>query len=130
VAESVAQQIRAVLAGLTAAWRKGRTKDIAEMLHPSVVFIRPGFSGRAEGRAACVATYDEFLKVALVLRFEESEPAIDVWNDAAVATVRWEMAWEVGGQRSEESGHDVYVLVREGGRWLIAWRTLVAAGAG
>lgn len=130
MAEPVAQQIRAVLAGLTAAWRKGRTQDIGEMLHPSVVFVRPGFAGRAEGRAACVATYEEFLKVALVLRFEESEPVIDVWGDAAVATVRWEMAWEVGGQRSEESGHDIYALVREGGRWLVAWRTLVSAAPG
>lgn len=127
VAETAAQQIRALLASLTASWRKGRTQDIAEMLHPSVVFVRPGFAGRAEGRAACVATYDEFLKVALVLRFDESEPSIDLFNDSAVATRRWEMAWEVGGQRSEESGHDIYVLVREGGRWLIAWRTLVSA---
>jgi len=125
--EPVTQPIRAVLAALTAAWRAGRTKDISALLHPSVVFVRPGFAGRAEGPAACVATYDEFLTAALVLRYEESEPSVDVFGDTAVASFRWEMAWEIGGQRSEESGHDLYVLVRTEGRWLIAWRTLLSA---
>ena len=118
------ESIRAVLAALTAAWRTGHTKDIAALLHPSVVFVRPGFTGRAEGRAACVATYEEFLSAALVLRYEEAEPSVDVFGDTAVASFHWEMAWEIRGQRSEEAGHDLYVLVRTEGRWLIAWRTL------
>jgi hypothetical protein len=125
--ESDSQQVRAALAGLTAAWRKGKTASIGAMLHPSVVFVHPGFAGRAEGRTACVATYDEFLRASIVLRYEEKEPSIDVFGDTAVATLRWEMAWEMGGQRSDDAGHDVYVLVRDGGRWLIAWRTLISA---
>lgn len=124
--DSVAEPIRAVLASLTRAWRQGRTQDITALLHPSVVFVRPGFAGRAEGPKACVATYDEFLAAALVLRYEEQEVAVDAFGDAAVATLRWEMTWEMGGQRSEEAGHDVYVLVRVADRWLIAWRTLLS----
>jgi ketosteroid isomerase-like protein len=119
--------IRAVLAALTKSWRTGKTKDIAALLHPKVVFVRPGFSGRAVGPAACVATYDEFLGAALVLRYEEEELAVDVFGGTAVATLRWEMTWEMGGQRSEEAGHDVYVLVRTDDKWLIAWRTLLSA---
>ena len=126
MSDAVSQPIRAALAALTAAWRTGRTQDIAVLLHPSVVFVRPGFAGRAEGRTACVATYDEFLSAALVLRYEESEPTVDVFADTAVASFRWEMAWEMGGQRSEEAGYDLYVLVRTEGRWLIAWRTLLS----
>jgi ketosteroid isomerase-like protein len=121
------QQIRTALAGLTAAWRTGRTADIGAMLHPSVVFVHPGFTGRAEGREACVATYDQFLKAAIVLRYEESPAVIDAYGDTGVVTLQWEMSWEMGGQRSEESGHDLYVFTREGGRWLIVWRTLVGA---
>jgi ketosteroid isomerase-like protein len=124
--DSVAEPIRAVLASLTRAWRQGRTQDITALLHPSVVFVRPGFAGRAEGPEACVATYDEFLAAALVLRYEEQEVAVDAFGDTAVATLRWEMAWEMGGQRSEEAGHDVYVLVRVADGWLIAWRTLLS----
>lgn len=130
MSESESMPIRAVLTALTAAWRLGRTQDIAALLHPSVVFVRPGFAERAEGRAACVATYNEFLAAALVLRYEEGEPTVDVFGDTAVAALRWEMAWEIGGQRSEESGHDLYVLLRTEGRWLIAWRTLVPMGPG
>ena len=51
---------------------------------------------------------------------------MDVFGDTAVATLRWEMAWEMGGQRSEEAGHDVYVLARVDNRWLVAWRTLLS----
>jgi uncharacterized protein (TIGR02246 family) len=125
--DASSQPIRAVLASLTKAWRTGRTPDIRALLHPAVVFVLPGFSGRAEGPTACIATYDEFLSSALVLRYEEETPSVDVFGDTAVATFRWEMAWETGGQRSEEAGHDVYVLVRTEGRWLIAWRTLISA---
>lgn len=125
--EPASQPIRAVLAALTKAWRTGRTQDIRALLHPSVVFVLPGFSGRAEGPAACIATYDEFLAAALVLRYEAGEPVVDVVGDTAVASFRWEMAWEMGGQRSEDAGHDLYVLIRVEGRWLIAWRTLVSA---
>jgi hypothetical protein len=122
--------IRAVLAALTKAWRTGRTSDIRPLLHPSVVFVRPDFSERAEGPAACIATYDEFLAAALVLRYEESEATVDIFGETAVAFHRWEMAWEMGGQRSEESGHDIYVLARHEGRWLIVWRTLVSSPRG
>jgi hypothetical protein len=125
--DSVSQPIREVLAALTKAWRTGRTQDIRPLLHPSVVFVRPGFSGRAEGPEACIATYDEFLSAALVLRYDEGETTVDVTGDTAVATFHWEMAWEMGGQRSEDSGHDVYVLVRTAGQWRILWRTLLPA---
>jgi ketosteroid isomerase-like protein len=125
--DAVSQPIREVLAALTKAWRSGRTQDIRRLLHPSVVFVLPGFSARAEGPVACIATYDEFLAAALVLRYDEEEAAVDVFGETAVATFRWEMAWEMGGQRSEEGGHDVYVLLRQEGRWLIAWRTLLPA---
>ncbi|MGO8969345.1 MAG: YybH family protein [Myxococcaceae bacterium] len=128
--DAVTQAVQAVLAALTTAWRTGRTQDIAALLHPSVVFVRPGFAGRAEGRAACVATYDEFLSSALVLRYEEAAPSVDVVGETAVAFFRWEMAWEMGGQRSEETGYDLYVLVRSEGRWLIAWRTLLPTPPG
>jgi hypothetical protein len=124
MADSVSQVVRSVLAKLTGAWRTGSTHEIGPLLHPSVVFVRPGFAGRAEGQTACIATYDEFLKVALVLRYEESEVTVDVFGDTAVASLRWEMAWEIGGQRSEEAGYDVYVLVAVQGKWLVAWRTL------
>lgn len=130
MSDPVSQPIRAVLASLTKAWRTGHTQDIAPLLHPDVVFVRPDFSGRAVGRAACVATYDEFLQAALVLRYEEEELAVDVFGSTAVATLRWEMTWEMGGQRSEEAGHDVYVLACVGGAWLIAWRTLLSARSG
>ena len=119
------QLIRAVLAALTKAWRTGRTQDIAALLHPAVVFVLPDFKGRAEGPKACVATFEEFLTAALVLRYEEEAPTVDVFGETAVATFRWEM----GGQRSEDTGRDIYVLVHVEGRWLIAWRTLVAAHA-
>jgi uncharacterized protein (TIGR02246 family) len=126
MSDASSQPIRAVLAALTKAWRTGRTQDIAALLHPAVVFVLPDFKGRVEGPKACVATFEEFLSAALVLRYEEEAPTVDVFGDTAVATFRWEMAWEMGGQRSEDKGHDVYVLLRTEGRWLIAWRTLVA----
>ena len=50
---------------------------------------------------------------------------IDVWGNTAVATYRYEIAYEMGGQLYQEMGQDLFVFVRDGGRWRAVWRTLI-----
>jgi Domain of unknown function (DUF4440) len=118
-------QIRDVVSRLTVAWREQRWDDMTDLLDEEVVFENPGFSGRLEGRAACVDSYRQFMAAARVLDYIEHGLAIDTWGNTAVARTHWEMAWELDGQSQREAGHDILVLTQKGGRWMVAWRTLV-----
>ena len=119
-------EIRGVLSRLSAAWREERFDELEDILHQSVVFVQLGFNGRVEGRTACVNTYREFMSSAKVVDYSESDPTVDVWGGTAVATYRFEMAWEMNGKPHHEVGRDMFVFVREDSRWQVVWRTMIS----
>ncbi len=119
-------EIRGVLSRLTAAWREERFDELEDILHQSVVFVQPGFSSRAEGRKSCVDTYRQFMSTARVVDYVERDVAIDVWGGTAVATYYFDIAYEMDGKSRRDTGHDVFVFVREESRWQVVWRTLIA----
>jgi len=118
-------QVRDVVSRLTAAWREQRFEAMTELLHEEVVFESPGFSGRIQGRRACVDSYRQFMAAATVLEYVEHAVAVQTWGATAVARTHWEMAWRQGDASQREDGHDVMVLTRDGGNWQVVWRTLV-----
>jgi hypothetical protein len=104
-------------------WVEGRPRDIAPFLHPHVVFTGPRFERLLRGADACVQSYVDFLAQAKVHGFSASDYAVDVIENTAVMTYRWTIDYEFSGARSVEHGQDVLVWVRDGDRWLIAWRS-------
>jgi hypothetical protein len=119
------EAIRRLLQRINAAWREGRVEELYDCFHEKISVAPPGFQTRVEGREPCVQSYRDFLSQAVVKEYTESEPVVDVWENTAVATYRWEMTWEMGGQTYRESGHDLFVFSREAGRWWAVWRTIV-----
>jgi uncharacterized protein (TIGR02246 family) len=118
--------IDSLLERLTAAWREGRTADLAALFHERVISVPPGFQLRVQGRDAVVQTYEQFVQSAEVVSYDERDVVYDTWGNTAVATYRYEMSWIMDGHRSTEAGHDVLVLARQpDGGWQIVWRTLV-----
>ena len=87
------------------------------------MFESPGFSGRVEGRRACVDSYRQFMSSAQDVEYVEHDVAVQTWGTTAVARTHWEMAWRQGDGAQREDGHDVLLLTRDGGRWQIVWRT-------
>jgi ketosteroid isomerase-like protein len=105
-------------------WLEGRPRDLAPLLHPAVVMVLPGFSGRAEGRDALVAGFIDFCDHAELYEYEESGHQIDVTGDTAVVSYAFDMVYERDGARYQSTGHDVWVFTRQGGAWLAVWRAL------
>jgi len=104
---------------------------LGEYFHPEAVIVAPGFRKRAQGRDECMQSYKDFVAATKVTDYQESDMTVDIWGDTAVASYHYEIAWEVKGQPYRDSGRDVFVLRREGGKWLVVWRTLVPpAGQG
>ena len=127
------EEIRVLLNQINDAWLKGRPEDLPAVLdrcfHDDIVIKGPGFQAMGRGKDACVKSYADFMRQAGVRSCKLSEPEIDRFGDTAIATYSWEMTYEVAGQESHESGHDLFVLTRFQGRWQAIWRALLPGQA-
>jgi len=92
-----------------------------------VIFVMPDFQGRVVGRDRCTKSYQDFVDQGRVFDLKQSDPAIDVFGNSAVASYRFEISYEINGQLVEEAGRDLFVLVRDGETWKAIWRTLLPA---
>ncbi len=119
------QEIWRILRTLNQAWVNGQPEQIANFLHPDAVFVGPDLQKRMQGREACVASYQEFCRQATIHNFSESEPAIDVCGNTAVAIYRFEIDYEMNQQTFQETGRDLFVFTREAGEWRAVWRTIL-----
>lgn len=123
-AASDRDELRELLSQIDRAWLEGRPHDLERYFHPEMVIEPPGEEPRAIGREACIRSYEDFCRAAKVLRYKSDEPLIEVWRDTAVVTSGFTIVYEINGERSSESGRDVFVFIRQGERWLAVWRSL------
>src|SRR5436305_4778139 len=117
--------IRTLVERLNQAWLAGRYDELEPLFHPTAVLVGPGFTGRVEGRAACVQSYRDFGAAAKVEAFEIGDLMIEAWGAAAVVSCPFAITYQLNDVRYEERGRDLLVLVNEDGAWRIAWRTLI-----
>ena len=117
--------LRNLVRDINLAWRSGHADDLNRYFHDDMVIVAPGFAQRVEGRAACVASYAEFVSQAKIREYRESEPAIDLWGNTAVTSFSWDIEYEMKGTVSRATGRDIFVFAREGGNWRAVWRTML-----
>lgn len=111
---------------LNQTWVENRPEELSRFFREDIVIVHPDFEARAVGRDACMESYKEFCARAGVREFREVDPHIDVFDDTAVVTYAFDIAYELEGKLHRETGRDLFVLVREDGKWRAAWRTMLA----
>lgn len=118
---AAAEAAWATVQAVNRAWAVQRSLDsLRPHIHPRFVGIYPG-GERLEGQEAVLASYAGFLGAATVNWLREERPTIQVYGNGrfAVITYVYDMEYVQGGRTIPTSGHDMYVLVREGERWLV-----------
>jgi len=125
---SYSNEVRAALQKINDAWLKGPPDDLAQSLNEcfdeDMVVRGPGFQELARGRAACVQSYEQFLREAKVRQCRLDEPSIDVFGDTALAVYGWDMIYELNGQEYHETGCDLFLFKRASSGWLAVWRAM------
>lgn len=119
------EEVQQTLRAINHAWFRGRPEDLHAHFHERMVIVFPGFAGRAEGRDACVRSYEDFRRQATLHEFHESDLSIDLFGNVSIATYRYEINYEMEGNSFGDTGGDLFVFIREAGRWLAVWRTLL-----
>ena len=131
-----AREVHTAIQQINALWLSGRVARLNEFLLDDVVMIAPGFEARLEGLRAVVDSFQAFVRNARVHAFRETEVQVDVWEDSAMATFRFDMRYEFDGTTYDEAGRELWLFTRVDRRWRLAWRhqiplsrAIVAAGA-
>lgn len=111
------REIWATLRALNDAWTLGDPARLAEYFHRDMIAITPVDRLRREGASACIAGWTGFAESTRILNWQEIDPLIRVFGDAAVVSYYYEIRFEVGGQIIEQDGRDLFFFIRENGRW-------------
>ena len=119
------QEILELIEQLNDAWVKGSPEQLSSFFREDIVMVHPDFIHRTEGREACIASYVDFCSQAKVNDFKLGETSIDVIDDTAIATYSYEISYEMGGEQFTDTGRDLFVFIREDGRWQAIWRTMI-----
>lgn len=117
-------EVRDALRHINAAWLEGRPDDLRPLFHDRMVIVDGEGRRLGMGAEAAVESYRQFVTQATITRFDADEPSVDVFESTAVADSAFRIEYSIGGETYRDKGREVFVLAREGGRWLAVWRQL------
>jgi len=115
--DPVKQEVWQTLRALNDAWTKGKPDDLKNHFHKDMVAITATDRKRLEGREACFAAWNNFVKASKIHFWKELEPRIQIYGNAAIVTYYFDMSFDMGGQTIKMGGRDMFVFVKEGGKW-------------
>lgn len=99
-------------------WTKNKGIGLEEYFHRDMVAITPVDKFRRIGREACVEGWMEFVNSAEIFSCVETDPLIQVYGNTAVVTYYYEIECSFDSGRTTLKGRDMFVMVKEEGRWL------------
>ena len=120
---ALTREIISTIRNMNRAWTESwNEEEFRSYIHPDAVAIVPAASGRLEGKEAYVAGWRNFAAVAKVLGWKETDHLVQVYASGACAVVTYlfSITFETGGQVQAMKGRDMFFLVKEGERWLVA----------
>ena len=103
---------------LNRAWTQGDPAELSQFFHRDMVAITPVDRLRREGQAACIEGWTGFTRMARILDWKETDPLVRLYGNAAVVAYYYDMKCEIGGQTLRLQGRDLFMLIKEQGRWL------------
>lgn len=114
---NASQEVWNTLLALNDAWTQGRPEELEHYFHRDMVAITPTDRQRLEGAAACIAGWTAFVKATKIHHWREIDPEIQLYGNTAVVTYYFDMSFDMGGQTIALGGRDMFVFVKENGRW-------------
>jgi len=114
-----------IMRRINQAWLAGRVDALAPLLHPEIVMVFPGFSGRVQGRENFLAGFSDFCQQARIREFHEHDHQVDLAGETAVVSFRYEMVYERDAKRFRAVGRDLWVFEKQDSAWTAVWRTML-----
>jgi ketosteroid isomerase-like protein len=114
------REVWETLQSLNRAWTSGKCDELYNYFHENMVAITPGDRQRREGRQACVDGWAEFVaKTTKIHYWKELDPQIQIYGGCAIVTYYFDMSFDMGGKTIVSAGRDMFVFIKEGGKWWV-----------
>lgn len=117
--DPVQQEIWVTIRALNDAWTQGNPDDLANYFHRNMVAITTTDRLRRESGADCIAGWKAFADATRIHCWQEIDPVIHVYGDAAVVVYYFDIAFDMNGQTIHSDGRDMFFMVKEEGRWWV-----------
>ena len=117
------REIETMIREMNRCWTEGwHEEKFRQSIHPDVVAIVPSAPGRLEGRDAYVAGWRGFAETAVIHEWKETDHQVQVYaaGNAAVVTYFFTITFVAGTAKQTMRGRDMFFLVKEGRKWLVA----------
>ena len=117
------QTIETTLRAMNRCWTESWNEpEFRKYIHPAAVAIVPTTPGRIEGKDAYVAGWRDFARAATIHSWNETDYTIQLYaaGQCAVATYLFTITFSMGGVVQTMKGRDMFFLVKEGQKWLVA----------
>ena len=123
--EIMSYQLETFIEAFNRAWTDGKVQDMEPLLDEGVVFLSPDMETKVIGRTACLETIRAYAKNATTKSFEVKHNDIHTWNETAVITIDYVIAYEMGHIVYNELGKELWTLKKQAGKWVLIWRALI-----
>jgi ketosteroid isomerase-like protein len=118
VEDKTRQDVWQTLQSLNRAWTTGKVDELKNYFHENMVAITPVDRQRREGRQACIDGWAQFVAgTTKIHHWKELDPQIQIYGETAVVTYYFDMSFDMAGKTIVSTGRDMFVFVKEGGRW-------------
>ena len=119
VTRNILQTISTVNRCYTEGWNE---EEFRQHIHPDIVAVFPDSSGRVEGKEAYIAEWRGFCNMAVVSRRQETGHRVSIFagGKTAVVTYLFTVTFVMNGREQAMQGRDMFFLVKEGRKWLVA----------
>lgn len=106
--DPVEQEIWLTVRAMNDAWTKGDPDDLKQFFHHDMIAVTPVDRLRRENGAACIEGWSGFARNTRILHWNETDPLIRVYGNAAVVAYYFDMSFEMGDQTLYSSGRDLF----------------------
>ena len=116
------QQVWNTIQEMNRCWTSDDDNDLNrlnEYFHKNMVAITPTDKHRIQGKAACVAGWQNFARKAKIHYWKEVSPDVQVYGNTAVATYYFDMSFNIDSQTVNMWGRDMMTLIMENGKWQV-----------
>ncbi len=117
----IKEEIWQTIQALNRAWTiEGNADALKNYFHRDMVAIIPTNRERLEGRDACIASWKAFVDATKINNWKEINPKVQIYdNKFAVVTYFFDISFDMGGEPIKMGGRDMFVLVKEDGKWWV-----------
>jgi hypothetical protein len=119
------QQIWHTVQKINKEWLNNKTEELAYYFHKDMVITGKDLHELSHNRAECIKSYKDFMMEAVVHDYKESDPIVNVIAYTAVISYKFDINYTMKGKTYQESGRDLFVMIKEDERWQAVWRTLL-----